>query len=116
MRKNIFRSLAALTVLCLSLAGCGNGAQKAATDKAQTDSMSTRIAAALTEIMDNKEGKYSKGAFVVYDTEADSLVVLDEQEYSFYAAIREAKERGDSSFRIRVAADGKVTLVDPSEE
>lgn len=114
MRKNFLYSLAALMVLGLSLAGCGNSTQKPAADKERTDSMSTRIAAALTEIMDNKDGKYGKGAFVVYDKEADTLAVLDEQEYAFYSAVREAKERGDSCFRIRVAADGKVTLVDPS--
>lgn len=114
MRKNILFSLAALMVL--GLAGCGNSTQKPDNDKERTDSMSTRVAAALTEIMDNKDGKYSKGAFIVYDKESDTLAVLDEQEYSFYSAVREAKERGDSSFRIRVAADGKVTLVDPSEK
>lgn len=77
MRKNFLYSLAALMVLGLSLAGCGNSAQKPAADKERTDSMSSRIAAALTEIMDNKDGKYGKGAFVVYDKEADTLAVLD---------------------------------------
>lgn len=62
--------------------------------------MANRLADAFEEIAINKDGDYDEGAFIVYDTETDELLVADVFSYGLgqIAAVRSGEMSEDYAF------------------
>lgn len=89
MRKNILYSLAALMVLSMGALSCSNDEDYLATETETVDNLDYRFIAAAQEIMDNKDGKFDKGGYIIYLADEDTVGVLDVEEYSFYVFLSE---------------------------
>lgn len=90
MRKNILYSLAALIVLGMGALSCSNDEDCLATEAGTMDNPDYRFIAAAQEIMDNKDGKFDKGGYIIYLADEDTVGVLDAEEYCFYACLQAA--------------------------
>lgn len=104
MRKNILYSLAALMVLSMGALSCSNDEDYLATETETVDNLDYRFIAAAQEIMDNEDGKFDKGGYIIYLADEDTVGVLDVEEYSFYACLQAAFNEGSETTIKRASA------------
>ena len=53
--------------------------------KDNQQSTAKRISDGMQEVMENKNGDFEKGGYIVYDSETDSLATMTPQEYDKYS-------------------------------
>ena len=64
-------------------------------ETAKSKAMPERISQALNEIIANEKGEYDNGGFVVYDPDADELVVCNEMLYGAISGFMEGRAGKD---------------------
>ena len=70
---------------------------KTTEEAAKSKAMPERISNALSEIIENKNGEYADGGFIVYDPSIDELVVCNEMLYGAVSGFMEGRAGKDVS-------------------
>ncbi len=89
MRKNFLYSLSTLIILGMGAQSCSNNEDIPATETEVTNGIEFRIASALQEIMDNKDGQFDKGGYILYCADGDEMATCDLKGYLIASILTE---------------------------